>query len=390
MNEAIDYEKLQAEASTLPVALVEAMATHEGPQAGGLTLTREHIITINEYVNYVLSLPQTRDNLERWLGYTQINEPELTPESWDKLFARLRKHARDWVPLSDGSKKLSSELASTANSINASGKFIIDECRRVRALGNNVQNWQQVALSTPIPLAREDREVVTQITEYINVLRDCVKSYAARVEQVKVETTAWRDVIKLELIPAVAGKGQAIDRKKQDGELERLRAELGYLDEEIAGLKKEYDQYIKGVMGSAAAGPLGLLIGGSIYGAKAEKARKRRKEAEGKRREIARQLQARENLEGLLATLEQFVDDLDFRLASVLTAAAHLQTAWDTVDTYVGASMKKLDDAYDSKKLAIFIIQFAQFLSQWSKIEGIALELTVVFDEAFAAKGKVN
>lgn len=390
MNAAIDYEKLQAEASTLPIALVEAMATQDGPQAGGLTLTREHIITINEYVNFVLSLPQTRDNLVRWLGYTKIDEPELTPESWETLFVRLRKHARDWIPLSDSSKKLSSELASTANSINASGQVIVDECRRVRALGNNVQNWQQVALSTPIPLTREDRAVVSLIAEYMDVLRDCVKAYAERVEQVKAKTTAWRDVIKLELIPAVAGKGEAIGRKGQDGELERLRKELSYLDDEIAGLKKEYDQYIKGVMGSAAAGPLGLLVGGAIYGSKAEKVRKRRKEAEDKRRLIAKQLQARERLEGALATLGQFVDDLDFRLASVLTAAAHLQTAWETVDTYVGASMKRLDSAYDSKKLALFIIHFAQFLGQWSKIEGTALQLTAVFDEAAAAKARVN
>lgn len=382
------YEQLQEDATTLPRDLVNAMATRDGDDEGGLTLTKEHIITINKYVNYILALPESQDALERWLGFTVINEPDLMPASWATLFGQMRVHARDWIPLSDCSKKLSSELASTANSINATGEIIIDECKKIRALGSNVKVWDQVVLSKPVPLSVEDGRVVTQLVEYMDVLREIVQEYSERVEQVQTLTGTWRDVIKLNIIPAVAQKNRAIARKIADGELEDLRQELQGLDQEIEVLRKEYDKYIKSVLGTSALGALGLLIGGAIYGAKAEKARKARKKLEGQRRVVARALKARERMEGSLNELDQFVDDLDFRLASVLTAASHLHSAWDTVDSYIIASRLKLEKITDSQKLALFVVYFKQFLGQWSSIEKTSLRLTRIFDEAAAAKSE--
>lgn len=385
-TEAVNFEELSQQASNLPGDLVAAMAERDGPGEGGLTLTREHIITINQYVNHVFALPSELENIERWLGYTRIADPELMPARWQVLFKLLRTHALQWSALSDNSKKLSSELASTAVSIDASGKVIIEECKRIRALGNDVATWDKVALEKPVALSTEDQRVVTQLVEYMEVLREDVVTYAGRVDGVKSQTGKWRDEIKFKLIPEVAKKNNAVERELASGETQQLRKELSALDEAIVAVKKEYDNYIKGVMGSAAAGPLGLLIGGAIYGAKAEKARKERKKLEGERKTVALQLEARAKMEGSLRQLDQYVDDLDFRLASVLTAAAHLQTAWDTVDSYIVASIDKLGKITDGQSLARFLIYFRQFIGQWKTIEKTSRQLTVVFDEAAAAK----
>ncbi|BBH47781.1 alpha-xenorhabdolysin family binary toxin subunit A [Pseudomonas sp. KU43P] len=384
--EDVSYEDLSEQASRLPGDLVDAMAERDGPNEGGLTLTREHIITINQYVNHVFALPSDLENIERWLGYKKIADPELMPKKWEALFQLLRTHAGQWSTLSDNSKKLSSELASTAVSIDASGQVITEECKRIRALGNAVETWDKVALGTPVALSNDDKRTVTQLVEYMEVLREDVVRYASRVESVKSQTSEWRNEIKFKLIPEVAKKNNAVERELESGEAQQLRKDLADLDEEIAALRKEYDNYIKGVMGSAAAGPLGLLIGGAIYGAKAEKARKERKKREGERKAVARQLEARVKMEGSLRQLDQFVDDLDFRLASVLIAAAHLQTAWDTVDSYIVASIDKLGKLTDNKSLARFMIYFRQFLGQWSSIEKTSRQLTRIFDEATAAK----
>lgn len=167
--EHVNYEALSEQAASLPGDLVSAMAERDGPNEGGLTLTREHIITINQYVNHVFALPSELENIERWLGYKKIADPELMPSKWEALFQLLRTHAGQWSALSDNSKKLSSELASTAVSIDASGKVITEECKRIKALGNEVATWEKVALETPVALSSDDKRTVTQLVEYIEV-----------------------------------------------------------------------------------------------------------------------------------------------------------------------------------------------------------------------------
>ncbi|WP_274886098.1 hypothetical protein [Pseudomonas sp. ITEM 17296] len=82
-TQTAEYDQLQAEAAKTPAKLIQAMAERDGEDEGGLTLSREHIITLNRYVNFVFGLPSTPDNLQRWLGYTQIDEPELAPRRHD-------------------------------------------------------------------------------------------------------------------------------------------------------------------------------------------------------------------------------------------------------------------------------------------------------------------
>lgn len=52
------YETLANEAASQPVAMVTAMAERDGSNEGGLTLSREHIVTINQYANFVLVCPR--------------------------------------------------------------------------------------------------------------------------------------------------------------------------------------------------------------------------------------------------------------------------------------------------------------------------------------------
>ncbi|MDR6712986.1 putative nucleic acid-binding Zn-ribbon protein [Pseudomonas hunanensis] len=381
-----DYDQLQEDATKIPGKLIQAMAERDGEEEGGLTLSREHIITLNRYVNFVFSLPATPDNLHRWLGYSEIDEPELAPSGMTTLFNSLRGHARSWAPLSDNSKKLASELASTAASINAAGETIVDECRQIRALGSDIREWDKVVLRTPVKLDAADRQAVSMLVEYMEVLNEDVNRYATRVESVRIETETFRDTARFKLIPAVKQKGLAVERKKGDGEVERLRGQLKELDEEIVALGKEYDQYVKQALSGLAAGPIGVAITGGIYGSKAEKVRKERKARQQQRREVSEALRVRVNLEGRMEELSTFVDELDSRLQDVVTAASHLQTAWEIVGSYIDSSISKLQQITDNRQLARFVIYFRQFLAQWKQIEKTSLQLTRIFDEAASAQ----
>ena len=384
-TQTAEYDQLQADAAKTPAKLIQAIAERDGEDEGGLTLSREHIITLNRYVNFVFGLPSTPDNLQRWLGYTQIDEPELAPAGMTTLFDALRGHARSWGPLSDSNKKLASELASTAASINAAGETIVDECRQIRALGSDIKAWDKVVLGTPVKLDRADQRAVSSLVDYLQILQEDVQRYAVRVATVRGETETFRDAARFKLIPAVKQKGQAVERTKGDGEVERLRVKLKELDDEIGALSKEYDQYVKQALSGLAAGPIGAVITGGIYGSKAEKVRKERKRRQAERRATSEQLRVRVNLEGRMEEMATFVDELDTRLQDVVTAASHLQTAWEIVGAYIDASIGKLEQISDNRALARFVIYFRQFLAQWNQIEKTSLQLTRIFDDAASA-----
>lgn len=380
------FEEVANAAADQPLAMVRAMAERDGVDEGGLTLSREHILTINRYVNYVYALPRTQDNLERWLGYRDIDEPELKPASMEMLFGDLRGHADKWKDLSNASKRLSSELASTASRIDVTGQEIVRDCERLREQGLGGMPWEEMALAQPIPLSASDQEAVTLLVEYMNLINTDTRGYAERVERVVDLCAVFRNEIVLKLLPAVADKDVALERKKGDGEVERLRGRLKELDTEIAELKASYDQYLKLALGSLAGGALGAIIGGSIYGSKAESVRKERKKLEVVRRNVAEQLRVRLNLEGRLTELVQFVDDLDARLRDVVESANHLHSMWGHVDTYISDAVKELEKIKDGQKLAIFVIIFKRFIAQWEDVERFSLHLTRVFDDAISAR----
>ncbi|MDH0732826.1 alpha-xenorhabdolysin family binary toxin subunit A [Pseudomonas sichuanensis] len=380
-----DYDQLQQDAAIVPGELVKAMAERDGEGEGGLTLSREHIITINRYVNFVFALPATSDNLQRWLGYTDIDEPELKPAAWSTLFADLRSHARSWAPLSDNSKRLASQLATTANSISSAGEAIIELTAEVLKLDRESQ-WQELALRDPLPLGVSDRGSVSTLLEYMQFLNEDVRAYAVQVAAVKEETESFRDIARFKLIPAVKTKGQAVERKQNDGEVERLRGLLAQLDADIEALSKEYDQYVKMALSGLAAGPIGALITGGIYGSKAEKVRKERQTRQAERRSFSEQLTLRVNLEGRMETLSTAISELDTRLQDVVTSASHLQTAWGIVGAYIDTSISRLERIDDTQRLALFGLHFKQFFKQWAAIEKTSLHLTRIFDEAASAQ----
>lgn len=80
-----------------------------------------------------------------------------------------------------------------------------------------------------------------------------------------------------------------------------------------------------------------------------------------------------------------FVDELDTRLQDVVTAASHLQTAWEIVGAYIDASIAKLEQISDNRALAKFAVYFRQFMAQWNQIEKTSLQLTRIFDDAASA-----
>lgn len=374
--------ELEREAALLPRNLIEGMNQRDGADEGGLTLSREHIVTLNQYVRYVTSLPTELTSLVPWLGYTDISEPVLAVSAMRTTFLSLHRHARQWGTLSDACKKLSSELGARARTINATGEGVLQECERTKALGKQREKWQLVQFEAPIVLDAADKEIVTDLVSYLEIIKDDADVFYARVTAVREQTEAFRDTARFDLLSQVNIKTDAIERQQASGVVEALRLELANLDKDIDNLNKQYDEYVKAALSGLAAGPLGAVITGSIYGAKAEKIRKERNKVQKERKEASARLSAAVNLEGRLQVLRTHMDELTSRLEEVVTSSSHLQTAWQTIGTYIEVSIDKLEKMNDSRQLGIFIIHFKSFLSQWSVIESCSISMTRIFDDS--------
>lgn len=383
--ESPEYLELQEKAAAQPIKLVTAMSGMDGENQGGLPLSREQIITLNRYANYVLALPSSRENLQRWLGYAEIDEPELTLDSLTVMFDALRSHAHSWRPLSDACKKLASELGSRARSIATAGKMIMDECGKINAIGPVQAEWAQITLSAPIALDGKDRAAVKGLADYFNILLEDVRAYAQEVQAVFKLTQTFRDTASYQLIPKVHDKRRAVQRKSSGEEASRLRAQLKEIDDQITVLNGQYDQYVKAALSGLAAGPIGVAITGGIYGSKAEAVRKERNRLQAQRRTVSEQLRVSSALEGRMEELSSFVDALKSRLDDVVVASGHLHTAWGSVESYICASLEKLKLIENHRALAKFVMYFVLFLAQWSKIEAQSQQLSRIFDEASAA-----
>ncbi|MFK8332538.1 alpha-xenorhabdolysin family binary toxin subunit A [Pseudomonas sp. BJa5] len=381
-----DFDTLQNEAELLPANLIQAMAERDGPEEGGLTLTREHIITLNQYANHVFSLPIAPKALVDWLGYSTIAEPALMPGSMGEMNRLLHKHGRSWTTLADNSKKLGFELAASANGINTTGDEVLVILEKSSALGKRREAWETLSFDKPVSIGADDRRRVVDLVDYMEVLREDVDLFARRVVDVREETERFRDEARVKLLPLVATKTAAIKRRQASGEVQQLREALAELDKEIKRLEAEYDQYVKAALSGLAAGPLGAVITGSIYGSKAEKSRKERNKLQKQRGEVSQRLKNAVKLEGLVEDLNTQMGQMDTRLRDVLTASSHLQSAWQLIGVYIDASIEHLERIQTNQELFKFAIFFKRFIGQWKDIERFAQHMNRVFDNAAAAK----
>ncbi|CAK9887826.1 MULTISPECIES: alpha-xenorhabdolysin family binary toxin subunit A [Pseudomonas] len=381
-----NFDTLQKEAELLPGSLIKALAERDGPEEGGLTLTHEHIVTLNQYANYTFQLPIAKDVVIRWLGYSTIAEPDLMPDSMVDMHKQLHKHGRSWSVLADNSKKLGFELAASANGINTSGEDILVILENSRALGTHRDAWETIKFDKPLSLGAEDRRSVLDLVDYMEVLRDDVDLFARRVNAVREETEQFRDVAREQLIPLVATKTQAIKRQQASGAVQQLREDLAELDKEIARLEAEYDRYVQAALSGLSAGLLGAAITGGIYGSKAEKVRKERNKLQNQRRSISQKLKELVRLEGVIEELGTQMGQLDTRLRDVVTASSHLQSAWQLIGVYIDTSIEHLQRIESNQQLFKFAIFFKRFIGQWKDIEKFAQHMNRVFDDAAAAK----
>lgn len=384
--ESSQYAEAATNAATVPLKMTTALAGLDGHGQGGLTLTREHIITLKIYFAFAMALPTTEAAAVQWLNYEHIDKPALMPASMAELFSEVRNHALGWTPLSDDCKNLAHLLSTTAQEINSASEILLKSAEAFRKIHGFQAAWRDIVIDKPIPLGTEDKDVLKGISEVLVAMKKIALEYSIKVQRVIDKTGVFRDVLEQQLIPKTQNKLLAIEQYKSDGKTAEVKALIAERDVEIKELQAQYNNLVKESLSGLKYAIVGVAFTAGIFAPQAETARKARNAAQDERRQLSKQLVELKRIDGAVEELATNVGVLVDRLNDAGAAARHLKTSWSFVEVYIQQSIENIDKIQDTKALLQFLIYFTNFSKQWLSIETLSTQLTSIFDEALNLK----
>lgn len=353
----------EEQAARLPRQLLQHLSEEDGE--AGLTLTREHMATLNAYCAHVKTIPLDTPQLIQWLGYSVHSEVELAVVLMQQMFDNLHLHADTWVPLQRCCSALPGELRSCARAMQDAGEQALAACEATKALGGRGASWQFVQFAPPVSLSLEDKARVTDLSGWLGVMRVECERFYRRVSVVREGVEQFRDEARFRYQPQLGRKVDAIKRTQNSPPIVQMRASLQRIDARIQALDLDYAQRL-------TAGPALL---GVIYGIQLRTLRKERNQLLESRRYLSEELQSRGATEGRLEALASRLEQLIAQTRDVTTSASHLQTAWQLIGVYLDTCIERVGMMQNSQQLARFVIHFKNFLEQWAFIEQCAVAL---------------
>lgn len=355
----------EEQAAALPRQLIQYLSAGEdGP---GLTLTREHMATLDEYSAEIAAIPSARQPLMAWLGYSTHADVELAVDAMQRLFGMLRVHAAGWPALRACCLGLPSELGVCARAIEHCGEQALLACEKTKALGGRREAWASVQFEAPVVLSAADKVIVADLIGLLGAIQVEVARFHARVTALCTGIEAFRDKAKYDYRPLLWRKIEAIRRIQDHPDILRFRLAIERLDVRIENLQQ---MHAKSVREQASTDRFALEF--------REVQRRIREEADELRRlriSLSADLERLCRNEGRLQGLATRLDQLITRMQDVTTSAAHLHTAWQLIGVYIETSIERLHTLHNSQQLGIFVIHFKNFLSQWAFIEQCAIAL---------------
>jgi len=376
----LSFQEQQQKAIVLPGALIGAMDDRDGQGRAGLILTRESRQTLSDYSLRMLALPGDRTQTLRWLGYTSISEPELTPDRMLAMFKRLRAHGQSWSHLERSTQAVTLQLDAHASQVEDCGAEVVQLVARTRALGPNRPSWDNLREAPDVPLDEHDRTLISSMADRLMGLHALIDDFDLQLDGVRLGFERFRDEARFKLRPEVVEKCRAAARFSQAPDGENLAWELASLDEDIKAVRSEYERYSRQSSLGWVGGPFGALIGNSIYGAKAKSARAELRRLEHRRSAVSQQLSEFRQVEGRVQKVNSTMGELELDLWDVVLAAGHLHTAWQTIEAYLESAAGHLGKMNTRQQLAVFIYYFRQFLAQWAGIREHSREMAKIFN----------
>ncbi|MGS7252609.1 hypothetical protein ACQ7NP_15975 [Pseudomonas anuradhapurensis] len=273
--------------------------------ASALPFAHETVARLDRYLAVALALPRTLEQTTKYLDYGFSPEPELHPSRMLELFIMLRLHSMGWPTLRTKCKALAGALVVQAETIRAHGIEVERLARTMRGLGDASLTWEALSQLPPVGLSKEDKLILTSMASMLEQFRLEISRFETATEAVYTGFERFRDDARLKLIPVVQEKARAVQRQS------RPRSKIGYVTDH----------------------PLGVA--------------------------------SYQDVKQLLAQIEQ----LDQALSTTVVSSGKMHSVWQAIGTYLESSANRLRTIDTQQRLAMFMLYFKLFMSQWEGIQ---------------------
>lgn len=377
---------------TLPAqenAIVQAETSTESIQSskGLVALNKANLLDICNYVRRGMALPTDIPNVELKLGYKSgdtfsLEHPYFTPEKFVGLFAPIKAHARRWEPLKDS-------IISQGNNIEVYGRSFVSHADFILKYTNgDKMDFCKSIDETAVP-SEQDRKLLIRL---VTVLEEWVSetcTHKKTTEQVLSDLGSFKNTLTDEIKPNVNIMNDNLSKLDLNDEMRTLTKEIDDDNKEIDALQAAYSKTV-GLAFTGAAGmafpPIGIIswaITGGIYGAKAEKLRKKKEDLIEKRNKKQQKLKGLSAISEHVTTVSNDVHGLDSAITNAIVGLTNLNAVWDLINDFIGSAKENLENVDKKSDLFDFNRYVQSARDAWERVPGLASYILRLFNEAY-------
>lgn len=359
-------------------------------------VTSPDLIKIKTYINKALSLPYKLDDIIDFIGYNQISTQQLSPENVLSLFIKMREHALEWNKIEYSIKQQAIDLEIIGREITSTGENIIafiNQMPLLTKISTTMHDLSEQELIN-IKYTSQDKQVSIQLIHILESMKEDIEIERDKTLKLKESLSTFRSKI-------MGGKDsqniahhsiyhEIVNKKRLINEFYNknnvlLSDERDLLIEDISILKEEYKNYVALAFTGLAAGIIGVIITGGIFGAKAENIRKKRNQLIDKVKNLNKEIDIYANLLLHLNSLYIELEEIEQLIEDTNMALEHIEYVWQAILTEIDASINNFNKINNALELIKFSIYLEKIISPWYMVIGYSKEILISFDNALSS-----
>lgn len=352
----------------------------------GFLIRRGDIANTRQYVRHVQVLPTRLQDVRQRLNYESIGVPELEPESIMKMHVSIVAHANTWSALEVGTKELARQLEKFSAEFLLFGNALLDLIKEVelgRRLTGTLEELtdQEHQKLSQMLLNATEKKGISSLKQYLTMLQERTQKFIKEVSHVEKLACVFETTLTDDLIPTLQIKLSAYKYSGKLGERDDWVDQIEELDEQIELLSATYKKLVGLAFSGMAAGPLGLVITGGVFGDKAEKCRKQKNQLIDKRRVAREKVREVDRVADLLDGLQEQFVDLQGRMFSAEVGAKQLSQVWAYIARYLDEASDELDQVDNMAELHLFALNLSLVINPWRSIRNYSIQISSAFNE---------
>lgn len=359
-------------------------------------VTSPDLIKIKTYINKALLLPYKLDDVIDFIGYNQISIQQLSPENILSLFIKMREHALEWNKIEYSIKQQAIDLEIIGREITSTGENIISFINQMPLLTKISTTMHDLSEQELINIkyTSQDKQVSIQLIHILESMKEDIEIEREKTLKLKESLSTFRSKIMGEKdsqnIAHHSIYHEIINKKRLINEFYNknnvlLSDERDLLIEDISILREEYKNYVALAFTGLAAGIIGVIITGGIFGAKAENIRKKRNQLIDKVKKLNKEIDIYTNLSLHLNSLYIELEEIEQLIEDTNMALEHIEYVWQAILTEIEASINNFNKINNALELIKFSIYLEKIISPWYMVIGYSKEILFSFDSALSS-----